>query len=145
MFPLNIYLSRGPPPLYFLFLWFKSITFDTLLESPLASTLIICKKKLQICKIFNTFCNLQNQVFRQKMCKTKKCAKYYKLYIFEKPLTRRIVCKIWIQGKLKMCKFSVKAFVQKSMTNFFANIVQSAFSFVQDFSKSFTMLKLNDQ
>ena len=53
------------------------------------------------------------------MCKNRKWAKYNKLYIFEKPLNSNMQKYLqyfqklkFIQGKLKMCKFSSKASVQ---------------------------------
>ena len=58
------------------------------------------------------------------------------IYTFKNPLPRRIQIfknifkifenKVFIQGKLKMSKFSLKTSAQKSLKNFFAKIVQSA-------------------
>ena len=45
---------------------------------------------------------------------------------------------MFIEEKLKMCKFPLKASVQKSVQNFFAKIVQSAsFVIVLGFPKSY--------
>ena len=66
-----------PPPSVFL-LWYKSITFNTLLES-LVLNFNNLEKKIKYL--------LQYQVIKLKMCKNEKCAKYDKLYIIEKPNT----------------------------------------------------------
>ena len=77
----------------------------------------------------------------------KNCANYNILHIFEKPLTQQIqkhlqnsktyMCN---QEKLKMCKFPVKASVQKSVQNFFAKSVQSV-CFCYRLPKRYKMLK----
>ena len=58
------------------------------------------------------------------MCKNKKEIKH-----FCRALVTVNICilNLYIQGKLKMCTFFLKASVQKSVQNFLAKIVLSAF------------------
>ena len=89
---------------------------------------------------------MQFHVIRQKMGKNKKCANYHKLYIFEKPLPRinqicKNICKMCIQGKLKICKFSLKASV-KNYAKFLLKNCAISFLLFKAFQRAIKSQKL---
>ena len=139
--PIYIHLNNFNPILAYV--WF---TQNRLGEDTFGSTLIIWKK-LQICKISNIYCKIK--LFRKIFAKSKKCAKYDRLYIFDKPSPQRFqTCK-------NICKISKTKFVfkenrkwanslQKSMQNLFLKIVQSA-SICSRLSKSYKKSKYNNR
>ena len=100
-------LGRGgqlDPPLYLLIV-IQIYQIWYVFGKPLATSIIF--KKLANLQKFKYL--LRYLVIKQKMCKN--------LHIFEKPLTQRIqmcknICKMYIQEKLKLCKFPSKAYVQ---------------------------------
>ena len=72
-------------------------------KKPLGSTLIICKKYLQICKSSNNYCNIK--LLSNKCAKTKRARKMINYTFVKSP---------W-HGEFKYAKFSKNKFVLKGV------------------------------